>query len=620
MRFFKNVALASVALATGVVGLTGCRSNVKLPVTFVAVTSDTYDAAVQFGDFEYKFKGKVDQNSNVFTLEAKTQQRVKPSSGGGGGGGFPPFGKVDVTRDPEPGEDVVHVTSITLYEKQSGGGGGGFNPWGAITRDGPGGPGGGPGGGGEQKTPVTELTLDAGASKELEAEVKPDNATNKNVTWSSSNPSVASVANGKITAVDKGTATITCASVSDPDVKATVSVTVNKIDVSSITLDPTVMEIYINEQKEITATVAPQDATIKDITWSSSDETIATVSSGKVLGVSEGKVTITAESKSNPTIKATAEVIVKVEDLREHDVVIRGTYTVDGYGYVFTFIDDSNAKPNEPTVIHADFSRVEGRHGFYYQVTINETTKLVHFQAKDPTFKNVLAKDYKTWDERDSDYIFRAKAVGNNSSVATAYLYMHKDGSAVLNAPSGTEREITIGLSWTVTGTSPSKVFTVTVNGATSTSKASKNPDKPGYMISVSGYTFLLSEREDVKWKKLETTDFLGVIAQQYQATYNSHPGFPDDKEVTIDLYLTADGEAYVYDGADQLSEGTYTEAAGVVTINMTYNYNGEARQHSASSVTEGDVTTIQVKYAVKEQRGPNVSWSEQTLVVTRIK
>ena len=87
MKFSKRIALLVVTTA-GLSGLIGCKSNAKMPVNFVAVTSNSYNAEVQFGDYDYKFQGKINQGSNKFTLAGTAVARHATSSGGGQGG-FP---------------------------------------------------------------------------------------------------------------------------------------------------------------------------------------------------------------------------------------------------------------------------------------------------------------------------------------------------------------------------------------------------------------------------------------------------------------------------------------------------------------------------------------------------
>ena len=67
MKVFKKVALLSVGLMAAVAGLGACKSNAKMPVNFVAVTSSDYNATVQFGDYDYKFQGKIQEGSSRFT-------------------------------------------------------------------------------------------------------------------------------------------------------------------------------------------------------------------------------------------------------------------------------------------------------------------------------------------------------------------------------------------------------------------------------------------------------------------------------------------------------------------------------------------------------------------------
>ena len=139
------------------------------------------------------------------------------------------------------------------------------------------------------------LTLDVGGTATLTATITPSNATNQNVTWSSDNESVATVdTNGKVTATGTGTTTI----------KATVdgksaqcSVTVNaaaNVPVTSVSLNKTTLELTEGDTETLTATVAPSDATNQNVTWESSDTSVATVdATGKVTAVAPGTATIT---------------------------------------------------------------------------------------------------------------------------------------------------------------------------------------------------------------------------------------------------------------------------------------------------------------------------------------
>ena len=101
--------------------------------------------------------------------------------------------------------------------------------------------------------------------------------------------------NGKLTALQEGTATITAKC---SDKTATCMVTVQKADVAveSVTLEPPSLELAVGETARLTATVKPDEATVKTVQWSSSDDSVATVAAdGTVTAVREGTATITAK-------------------------------------------------------------------------------------------------------------------------------------------------------------------------------------------------------------------------------------------------------------------------------------------------------------------------------------
>ena len=159
----------------------------------------------------------------------------------------------------------------------------------------------------------TDLTLDVNDTEKLNATVKPDDATNKTVTWKSDNEGVATVDNnGNVTAKAAGTATITAtADGKSASCKVTVNGQPATVPVQSVELNTNKVELSVGEGNELQATVTPKNATNQKVTWKSNDTTIATVDeNGKVVAQKPGTAIITVTTvDGNKT--ATCEVTVK---------------------------------------------------------------------------------------------------------------------------------------------------------------------------------------------------------------------------------------------------------------------------------------------------------------------
>jgi len=163
----------------------------------------------------------------------------------------------------------------------------------------------------------SELTLAVGQTEQLIATIEPENATNKNVSWSSSNEEVATVdEDGTVRAVGAGTATITVTT-EDGGYTATCTVTVNAatVSVTGVSLDKNELTLTVGDTEKLTATVEPPNASNKNVSWSSSDEAVATVSAdGTVTAVGAGTATITVTTEDgNKTATCKVTVIVPVE-------------------------------------------------------------------------------------------------------------------------------------------------------------------------------------------------------------------------------------------------------------------------------------------------------------------
>ena len=149
--------------------------------------------------------------------------------------------------------------------------------------------------------------LARGKTLTLKPEYLPENATEKKVKWTSLSPKVASVTSGGVVkGLKAGTAVIRAKT--DNGVIAECTVTVYN-PVTQVKLNRTSLTLSLYEQKTLTATYKPKNAAHTMITWSSSNQKVATVDeNGLVTGLAKGKCTITAKSENGKTAKCTVTV------------------------------------------------------------------------------------------------------------------------------------------------------------------------------------------------------------------------------------------------------------------------------------------------------------------------
>ncbi|MDE7227981.1 MAG: Ig-like domain-containing protein [Treponemataceae bacterium] len=228
---------------------------------------------------------------------------------------------------------------------------------------------------------VTTLALAPGAKEKVTAMVLPENADDKTVVWSSSDLAVATVGeDGTVTARAEGTATITAHAGGKT---TTCAVTVNKITekpepvaVESVTLDETTLTLTRGETGKLTATVTPDNADNKTVTWSSSDLAVATVGEdGTVTARAEGTATITALAGGKT---ATCAVTVKPKPVAVESVTLNETTLMLAHGakgkLTATVLPD-NADDKTVTWASSDASvATVGEDGTVTAVSIGEAT------------------------------------------------------------------------------------------------------------------------------------------------------------------------------------------------------------------------------------------------------
>ena len=167
--------------------------------------------------------------------------------------------------------------------------------------------------------------IGVGQETTLKAVITPSNATNKSLTWSSSNSDVAIVSSGLITARAVGNARITATAKDGSNKSAYIDIEVTPVLVTKITLLPTSKTIEVGDTFTLTKTIAPSNATNKEVEWESSNSSVATISGGVVTAVGTGTATITATAKDGSGCKATCSVTVNAKPIKVTSITLSDT-------------------------------------------------------------------------------------------------------------------------------------------------------------------------------------------------------------------------------------------------------------------------------------------------------
>ena len=164
-------------------------------------------------------------------------------------------------------------------------------------------------------SPAT-VTIAVGATSQLSKTISPSNATNQNVSWTTSNASVATVnSSGLVASVAVGTAIITVTT-QDGSFKATsaITVTAQNQSVTAVSMSPANVTISVGATSQLSKTIRPLTATNQNVVWTTSNASVASVnSSGVVASVAAGTATITVTTQDG-SFKATSAITVTAQN------------------------------------------------------------------------------------------------------------------------------------------------------------------------------------------------------------------------------------------------------------------------------------------------------------------
>lgn len=329
-----SMVIAAAAMALSLVGCGVDINSIGLPPNVVMEKGETQQLEIEYGTDDKAEQEKIAEAASKLTIEWTSSDEEVVTVDATGLITAVGAGEADVTASAKD----VNISSTTHVKV-------------VITPT------------GVEAPEALELVTNGENSKNLNAKIVPEDATEVKLAYTSSDESVATVdENGLVTAVADGECTITTYVVADapataetatqeaaavvtdeetptegenseatadsetvtvPDnldsafgvvpegLSATTKVTVTT-KVESITLDKTEGILNVGNTVTITATVAPEEATNPAITWSSSDESVATVDeTGKVTAVAVGNATITATSEDDSSVNADYELTVQ---------------------------------------------------------------------------------------------------------------------------------------------------------------------------------------------------------------------------------------------------------------------------------------------------------------------
>ena len=278
------------------------------------------------------------------------------------------------------------------------------------------------------------ISVKKGDKQKLIVLVKPSSLASSKFTWKSSDPSIASVDEfGNITGLKEGTVTIIITSSNGVSTKCKVHVTLDTVLVDKIILTPEKMTVKVGESEQISAKIEPENATERNLVWSSSDESIATVdSTGKVTGITSGVVTITAKTKNgkvvatiNLTINNVPDGEVEVYDNDKDPVTWNGSDNLNIFSNSIYNIDGVIAPESENT--YQFVVRNNTKYKIKYSIDFIETNDY-HINMKYKLKKNdsyiinsyskpnsLAVKDYVLNSGENDTYYLDWKWISNNN-------------------------------------------------------------------------------------------------------------------------------------------------------------------------------------------------------------
>lgn len=221
----------------------------------------------------------------------------------------------------------------------------------------------------------TSLSLKVGEMHELTYKISPSNATNKEISWTSSDNKIATVENGIVKGLKNGTVTITAKN-GKASATCIVKVTGEPVKLTGISLDTNNITLSVGDSYYIDASFEPTNATNKDLVWSSSNQNVATVKDGLITAHWGGSTTITAKNEETGVSKSIMVTVknynlllskhylktsgTKIVNQKNEEVVLRGFNLGVWLSKSFSLMQVKALAPNKESFLKMGYSCING--------------------------------------------------------------------------------------------------------------------------------------------------------------------------------------------------------------------------------------------------------------------
>jgi len=466
------------------------------------------------------------------------------------------------------------------------------------------------------------VTLTEGETVTLHEYVAPENASDKSVTWSSSDQGVATVdANGKVTAVKAGKANVTVTT-TDGGKTATCEITVKAkiVNVTGVTLDKTEISLVEGNSETLTATVSPSNATNKDVTWTSSSTSVATVdSNGKVTAVKAGTATITVKT-SDGSKTATCKVTVTAKSVAVTGVTLNKTTLslVEGSTETLTAtISPSNATNKNVTWTSSSTS----------VATVDANGKVTAVKAGTATITVKTADGSKT---ATCKVTVTAKTVSvTGVTLNKSTLTLVEGASETLNATISPSTATNQNVTWSTSNSSIAtvsngKVTAVKAGTATITVKTADGGKTATCKVTVTAKTVAVTEislnKTSLSLTVGATETLIATISPSNATNKKVTWGSTEVDVATVDqngkVTAVAPGKTAIW---VKTEDGGKVISCAVTVTAKTVSVTGVTLNKTTLSLVEGASETLTATVSPSDATNKNVTWSSSSTSVASV-